>query len=127
MNKVQENNFTDKTHHHQKPSDFNFYLGADLLSCVVSELQKPSSPELEPRTDFHGCDLCSCNLLAETNNFGLGAVLLSCLDSELQEPLSPRLELSTVFWSFDLSKTSSWFQVITVSGLVQIGVSVLKL
>jgi hypothetical protein len=56
---------------------------------------------------FLGFGLCSCDLLAKTNNFGLGAVLLSCLVSELQEPLSPRIELRTLFQSFDLSMFSS--------------------
>jgi hypothetical protein len=36
--------------------------------------ETPSSPGLEPKTDFRGCGLCSCNLLAERNNSGLGAV-----------------------------------------------------
>jgi hypothetical protein len=78
----------------------NFGLGAVILSCLVSELQKTSSPGIEPRTVFQGFDLCFCNLLFETNNFCLGAVLLSCLVSELQEPPSPRIKLRTLpeFW-----------------------------
>jgi hypothetical protein len=32
----------------------NFVLGSILLSCLVTELQKPPSPGLEPRTDFVG-------------------------------------------------------------------------
>jgi hypothetical protein len=34
---------------------------------------------------FWVSDLCSCNLLAETNNFCLGAIILSCLVSKLQQ------------------------------------------
>jgi hypothetical protein len=74
----------------------NFGFSAVLLSCFVSELQKPSSPRLEPRTDFRGCDLCSCNLVAKANNFDLGAVLISFLVTELQKS-SSGLEPSTVF------------------------------
>jgi hypothetical protein len=50
------------------------------------------SPGLEPRTDFCGCFLYSCNLSAETNNFVIGAVLLSYLVSELRKPSSLGLE-----------------------------------
>jgi hypothetical protein len=49
-------------------------LNAVLLTCVVTELHKPSSPGLEPRTDFRGSFFCSYNAPAETNNFGLGTV-----------------------------------------------------
>lgn len=41
---------------------------------LVSQLQKSSSPGLEPTTDFCGCCTCLCNLTAKTNGFGLGAV-----------------------------------------------------
>jgi hypothetical protein len=68
-------------------------------------LNRTPSPGLEPRIVFRGCGLCSCNLLAETNNFGLGAVLLSCLVSELQEPSSPGLELRTLFRSLTLLRS----------------------
>jgi hypothetical protein len=44
----------------------NFGLGAVLLPCLVSGLQKPFSPGIEPRTVSRGCGLCSCNLLFET-------------------------------------------------------------
>jgi hypothetical protein len=94
----------------------NFVLCAILLSCFVSELQKPSSPGLEPRTVFRGC---GCNLLVETNKFGLGA-LLSSLVSELQDPLSLGLELKILFRSFDHSVFSSWTQGISMLSLVQI-------
>jgi hypothetical protein len=71
-------------------------LSAILLSCLVTELQKPLTV-LEPRTDFRGCFLWFCNLLAETNNSVLGAVLLSCLVSELKKPSSLGLEPRIVF------------------------------
>jgi hypothetical protein len=77
-----------------------FCLGAVRLSCLVSELQKASSSELEPRTAFRCRGLCLCNLLVKTNNFGFGAVLLSCLVSVLQEPPSPGIELMTLFPEF---------------------------
>jgi hypothetical protein len=48
----------------------NFVLCAALISCLISQLQKPSSPELEPRTIFQGCG-CSCNFLVETNDLAL--------------------------------------------------------
>jgi hypothetical protein len=54
-------------------------LSTVLLFCSVTELQKPSSPGLEPRTDFCDCFLFSNYLPAQTNNFGLGTILLSCL------------------------------------------------
>jgi hypothetical protein len=73
-------------------------------AVLVSELQKPASPRLEPRTIFRSRDLCSCNLLFETNNFGLVAVPLSCLDSKIQELPSPGLELRTFFRRCNLSK-----------------------
>jgi hypothetical protein len=80
-----------------------FGIGAILQSCLVSELQKPSSPGLGPRTViFRDCGLCSCNIPAETNNFGLGAVLLSCLVSEIQKPSSPGLKHGTEFWGSGL-------------------------
>lgn len=48
-----------------------------LLSCLVTELQKPSAPGLEPRTHFFRCCGLSCyNLLAETGSFGCGAILV---------------------------------------------------
>jgi hypothetical protein len=78
-------------------------------------------------TVFWGCGLCSCNLLAESNNFSLGAVLLLCLVSELQELPSPGLEFRTLFQSFDLFKISFWAQGISMASLVQIGESVLEL
>jgi hypothetical protein len=105
----------------------NFSLGAVLLSCLVSEVQKPSSPVFEPRTDFGDCGLCSCNLLAKINKFRLGTVLLSCLVSELQKPPSPGLELRTIFRSFSRSKISSWSHRISMPSSVQIGVSVIEL
>jgi hypothetical protein len=37
----------------------NFALGSVLLSCLVAEIQKPSSQGLEPMTDFRGYGLCS--------------------------------------------------------------------
>jgi hypothetical protein len=78
----------------------NFGLGAAFLSCLVSELQKPSSPGIEPGTVFWSCGVCFCNLLVQTNNFDHGTVLLSCLVSELQKPSSSGIELSTIFLKF---------------------------
>jgi hypothetical protein len=78
----------------------NFVLCTVLLSSLVSELLKLSSPGIEPKTVYRDCGLCYCNLLFETNNFGLGAVLLSCLVFELQEPPSPGTELRTHFTEF---------------------------
>jgi hypothetical protein len=63
----------------------NSDLGAILLSCLVSELQKPSLPGLEPGTVLLGCGLCPCYLLTKTNNFGLGVILLSCKNNLHQE------------------------------------------
>jgi hypothetical protein len=106
----------------------NFGLGAVLVLCLVSEVQKPSSPGIEPRTVFgDGCGPYFCNLLFETNNFGLGSVLLSCLVSELQEPPSPGIELRTLFRSFYLPEFSSCSQEISMPSLVQIGFSLLEL
>jgi hypothetical protein len=67
-----------------------------LLSCFVSEQQKPLSPGIEPRTVLRYSGLCFCNLFFETNNFGHGAVLLPCLVSKLQESLSAGIELRTL-------------------------------
>jgi hypothetical protein len=106
----------------------NFDLGALLSSCLISELQKPSSPELERRPYFLGCTFVLVTSSSfETNCFGLGAFLLSCSVSELQEPPSPGFELRTIFLNFDLSKISSWSQGISVQNLVQIDISVLEL
>jgi hypothetical protein len=55
----------------------NFGLIAVFLLCLVSELQKQSSPGLEPMISFWGSGLRLCNLLFESNNLGLAAVLLS--------------------------------------------------
>jgi hypothetical protein len=55
-------------------------------SILASELQKTSSPELEPRTNFFRLrDLCAHNLLLDRSNFCLGTVLLSFLDPNLQK------------------------------------------
>jgi hypothetical protein len=97
------------------------------LSCLDSELRKPSSPGLTSRTVFRGCGLYFCNLLAETNSFGLGAFLLLCLVAELQKPSLPGLEARIHFRSFDLSKIFSWFQGISMLSFGQIGGSVLEL
>jgi hypothetical protein len=64
----------------------NFGLCTVLLSCLISELQKPSSPGLEPRAVFRGFDRYCFNLLVEMNIFGLGDVLLSYLVSKIQKP-----------------------------------------
>jgi hypothetical protein len=74
-------------------------FGAVLLSCSGTDLQKPSSPGLEPRTDFRVFYFCSCNLPAEANNPGLGTVVLLCLVSELKNSssgLEPRTDF--FFW-----------------------------
>jgi hypothetical protein len=42
-------------------------LGTVLLSHLVSKLQKPSSSVLDPKTNFRGFGISSCNLLAKTN------------------------------------------------------------
>jgi hypothetical protein len=84
-------------------TDMNkFYLGAILLSCLVSKPHKTSSSELKPRTVFRCRGLCSCNLLTETN-FGFRTIL-SCLVSELQKPSSPGINPGVFlgFWSLFL-------------------------
>jgi hypothetical protein len=101
-------------------------LGAVLLSCLVSKLQKPSSPELETRTVYWGCGICLCNLLTKINNFGLDTIFLSCLVSELQKPPLLGLVPSTLFRSFGLSEISLWFQGISMPSLGQIGASILE-
>jgi hypothetical protein len=67
-----------------------FSVGCILLFRVAlrgsSTINIKSSLRLES-SSFRGCDLGSCNLVAETNNFGLCAFLLSCLVSELQHHL----------------------------------------
>jgi hypothetical protein len=73
-------------------------LGAVLLSHLVSMLSKPSSPVLDSETNFCGCGLCSCNLLAKTNKSGFSAGLLLCFVYEQQKTFSPGLKLRTVFW-----------------------------
>jgi hypothetical protein len=78
----------------------SFSLGAFLLLCLVSELQKSYTPRFEPRIVLWGCNLWSCNL-TRTNKFGLGAVLPLCLVSKLQEPPSPDLTSKILFQSFD--------------------------
>jgi hypothetical protein len=108
------------------PRRQNFGLGAVLISCLVSKLQKPSSPGLEPMTLFRDCGPLSCNIPAKTNNFGFRAVRLLCLVSELQEPPSPGLESSTLFGCFDLSKISYWFLEISVPSLRQIVLNTLS-
>jgi hypothetical protein len=72
-------------------------LSTVLVSCLVTNLQKPSSPELEPGTDFRDYFLRSCNLPANTSTFGLVAVLLSCFVSEVNERSSPGLKPTTDF------------------------------
>jgi hypothetical protein len=65
------------------------------LDIVRNYYPQPSIfTETRTQESFRVCDLCFCNLLAETNNFVLCAVLLSCFVSELQEPPSPIIEPS---------------------------------
>jgi hypothetical protein len=104
----------------------SFCLGAILLSCLVSKLQKHFHRDSNPGQIFRVCGLYSYNLIAETNNFGLGTVLLSCSVSELQEPASPGLELITLFRRFNLCKISSCSQGVSMPSLVKIGISVLE-
>jgi hypothetical protein len=68
----------------------NAGLGAIILSCLLSELQKAFSPGQEPRTFFRVFYLCSCNLLIETNNAALGLVLLLTFRGIKQTGLEPR-------------------------------------
>jgi hypothetical protein len=67
-----------------------------FIVFLFSELQKPYSLVLEPGIIFHSCDICFCNILAETNKAGFDAVL-SCVVSDLQKisslGLEPRLIL----------------------------------
>jgi hypothetical protein len=100
----------------------NFGLGAVILACLVSELHKTSSLGLEPRNIFRGFSICFCNLLFETNKFVQGAILLSCLVA-----LSGNRTQDTFFRSFDPSMFSSCCQEISMTSLVQIGVSFLEL
>jgi hypothetical protein len=62
-------------------------LSAVLISCLVIEIQKTSSPGLEPKRDNRDYFLCCCNLSTEISDFCLGIVLLSCLISELKNDL----------------------------------------
>jgi hypothetical protein len=73
-----------------------------LLSCLVTELQKPFSQGFEPRADFRSYDLYPVISSLEKKNFGLGAVRLSCLVYELQKKPSLGLKLKTLseFWPF---------------------------
>jgi hypothetical protein len=63
-----------------------FLLCAFLLLCVVSELEKPSSPEIEPGTVLRSCVPCLCNL--------------ACLISELQKPSSLGIESRIFFLDY---------------------------
>jgi hypothetical protein len=54
----------------------NYVISAVHVSCLVSDLQKPSSPEIEPRI------VAGSDLLPEPNNSALGTLLLSRLVSE---------------------------------------------
>jgi hypothetical protein len=53
-----------------------------------------------------GCGVCSCSLLAETNNAILKYLLLPSLASKVQKTFSPGLELRTVFWGCGLRSCS---------------------
>jgi hypothetical protein len=104
----------------------NCVLYAVPLSCLASDLQKPSSPGLKPKS-FSGLCPLFLNLLVDRNIFGLGDILLSCLVSKIQEPSSPGFEPRTLFRRFDFSEISFWFQRISMPSLVQIDTSVLEL
>jgi hypothetical protein len=82
--------------------------------------------ETRTQDSFRVCDLSSCYLLAETNNFVFWTILLLHVVSRIEEPPSPGFEPRTLSRSFYLFKISSWFQGISMSSLVQIGLSVLE-
>jgi hypothetical protein len=104
-----------------------FNLGAVLLSYLFFDLQKESSPGIEPRTVFRDCGHCFCYLLFEANNFDLGAIFLSYLGSELQELLSPGIELRIHSRSFNPPIFSFLSQVKSIPSFVQIGLYLLEL
>jgi hypothetical protein len=65
----------------------NFGLGTVLLPFLVPELQKPSSPVLEPRSVFRSFSLCFGSLFAQINNFGLRAVFSIVLSIRFTETI----------------------------------------
>jgi hypothetical protein len=95
-------------------------LGLGDVSCLISELQKLSSPELKPKAGFQCCGLRSCTLLVETT-FVLATFFCRA------QLLSLRLELKALFWSFDLSKISLWVEDVSVPSFGQTGMALLKL
>lgn len=81
---------------------YDFGLSASFVLCLVYELHKPPSSDIEGGT-YQSSDICLCNLLFETDNFALGTVLLLYVVSKLQELPSTRLRLRThypEFWPF---------------------------
>jgi hypothetical protein len=76
---------------------------APFSAYLLSEVHKTSSPGLESRTVFRGCDLCFCNLLFETKklwSWRHSSIVLSFRAT----PPSWGLELITIFRSFDPSE-----------------------
>jgi hypothetical protein len=90
----------------------NFVLCA-VISCLVFELQKPSSPGIEPMTLLWGCELLL--FFPRGNNFDLGAVLLSCVVSELHTSSSQGIEPRTVFRGCGLLPVNSSLKQITLT------------
>jgi hypothetical protein len=99
------------------PAETNNFVLGSVLSCLVTELQKPSSPGLKPSTDFEGYGPCpTLAYLKQT---------ILVLTPFFYHPLFPgnrnnphRDSNLGHFRSFDLSEISSWFQGISMLSLI---------
>jgi hypothetical protein len=102
----------------------NFSLRADLLSCLVSKLQKPSSLGLEPRTVFGVVAIIPIISSSKQTTLVLAPF---CYRFRATGTTLNRTQTEDNFSSFDLSKLSSWSQGINMPCLVQISISILEL
>jgi hypothetical protein len=78
-------------------------LGTVLLSCLISELEKPSSLGLKFRTNFYGCGLCSYNLFAKTKKNWLWCWSSIVLSIQTTENIFTRTQTKDVFQGSNLS------------------------
>jgi hypothetical protein len=95
----------------------NFILGPVLLLCLVTQLQEPSSPQIEHRTDSQGHDLCPVISSLKQTALVLAPFFYRAYFSSYRNH-PHRDSNSGHFRSFNLSEISSWFQGISMPNLV---------
>jgi hypothetical protein len=98
-----------------------------VLSWLLSELLKLSSPGIEPTDIFRGCDICFRNLLFETKNWPWRCSFVALSFRAAGTGFSATRTQGFFFRSFDLPLFPMWYQGIRMPNLVQIYLSVLEL